>query len=832
MTVAIRCNTCRLRSLIRIQELSRSRKAAAFSTSSLRVLPRAKKSKAATLPSQSRNAPAPTETLTHRQQVSLIESLYTSGQISREEWRESVWIQAGLKDDWEGNRADGGRSGSVEDEMRRLKEWYKGDGEVPGELLEEGERVVYERLFGGLGALEVDGGGEVEEGEGGGTGVLREGVDGELEEVVFEEEGVERKRRNKRNRGNEVLVRDITAAMEGRKEGEEEVVTRERKSRLGRAETKDLQELMELQQEEIRDERTHDTDSAEMGEHDPESEGNEFLRCHPLTAANRFETFPSTLNMPRHTLTDPIETMLANMSNKHINEHATRIFGGPGLPYSTSTPHRGKAMPQKPIALDAYQSQMAPIEADVYMASLIPGVYASVMSVLVETRKRLGTQWARELVQKAERGELKILDAGGGGAGVLAVREMIRAEWETAHEESHDDVESPMALAEADGKAGGEGARSPLGQATVLTGSDTLRKRAAKLLENTTFVPRLPDYIHTEEAKQKGKFDIVIAPHTLWPLKEDYIRKTHVQNLWSLVSAEGGILLLMEKGVPRGFEMVAGARDMLLETRIASPGSTTRERAINEFVPEDEASPSQPLNAVAKEEAMIIAPCTNHSACPMYLQKGKVKGRKDICAFQQRYHRPPFLQRIYGSKGKNHEDVEFSYLSLMRGRNLRIEQSPATTDAAFAGHSAPTSAPHSLTLPRLILPPIKRKGHVILDLCTPAGTLERWTVPRSFSRQAYRDARKASWGDLWALGAKTRIPRRAMVRKQRDEKEGRGQEVGGEGDAVGSDEFGRVTFGGERVFDGGRVRGGVKVKGIRDKRDKKGDGRGRRKNQN
>jgi len=54
---------------------------------------------------------------------------------------------------------------------------------------------------------------------------------------------------------------------------------------------------------------------------------------------------------------------------------------------------------------------------------------------------------------------------------------------------------------------------------------------------------------------------------------------------------------------------------------------------------------------------------------------------------------------------------------------------------------------------------MKRRGHVILDVCTAKGEIERWTVPRSFGHQAYRDARKSRWGDLWALGAKTRIPR-------------------------------------------------------------------------
>ncbi|EME38781.1 hypothetical protein DOTSEDRAFT_101340, partial [Dothistroma septosporum NZE10] len=613
-----------------------------------------------------------------------------------------------------------------EERVRRLREWYSGDV-VPGALLEEEEVRIYERLFGKIRDIEMGVEEEMDVEEEPGTGVLRESAQGELEEVEFDEEldiedegDVPQRRRS----GDERLADDIRAAMEG-------------------------------EQNDRRDET-------------PDGENGQDLvqRSHPLSITNRFATSPATLQMPKLSFVDPVTAMLSGISNAHLSETAHRVFGGPGLPYSTSTPTRGRAMPQKPIALDAYQGQMAEIEADVYVSTIMPGMYSSIMSTLTETRKRLGTAWAENMVRIAEAGKLRILDAGGSGAGVLAVRGMIRAEWERMHEDGYGD-ESPMALAELDGKAGGESAMPPMGSATVLTGSDALRKRVSKLLDNTTFVPRLPDYVHTEVAKQHGKFDIVIAPHTLWPLKEDYIRKTHVQNLWSLLSNDGGVLLLLEKGVARGFELIAGARDMLLDSRIASPDSLERQRDITEPVQKDFEVEWDILKSVPKETGMIIAPCTNHSSCPMYAQKGLVKGRRDICAFEQRYHRPQFLQTIFGTKGRNHEDVEFSYISVMRGRDLRkeattadfIQQGLEARNRAFKGYETSSQDPHSLSLPRTILPPIKRKGHVILDLCTPAGNLERWTVPRSFSKQAYRDARKSQWGDLWAMGAKTSISR-------------------------------------------------------------------------
>jgi hypothetical protein len=52
---------------------------------------------------------------------------------------------------------------------------------------------------------------------------------------------------------------------------------------------------------------------------------------------------------------------------------------------------------------------------------------------------------------------------------------------------------------------------------------------------------------------------------------------------------------------------------------------------------------------------------------------------------------------------------------------------------------------------------------VTMDMCTPEGKIERWTVPKSFSKLAYHDARKSRWGDLWALGAKTRVPRNLRI---------------------------------------------------------------------
>lgn len=640
---------------------------------------------------------------------------------------------------------------SVEERALKVREGF---GDVlPEGLLGEEEEKVYLRLYGepvvrmrevDLEKFEDEVVGEMRaeaelEDEEEGTGVfVREGEEGELEEVEFEDEE------------EGVLVG----------EGGEEIMDPEDvDSRLA----DDMRIAMEREEE--------------FDEDDEDGDGT--LRAHPLTTEGRFSTSPSSVQLPKATFVQPIEVLLSGTPSVHIKDAAHRIFGGIGLPNSTSTPSLAKMMQQKPIPIDASQGRMTEIDANTFLAVLMPAMYSTVMSALVESRKRLGTAWAEGLVRKAEAGELKILDAGGAGAGVLAVREMLRAEWERMHEEDVD-ASSSLGVSEADGKIGGPNLSPPLGNATVLTGSDALRQRSSALLENTTFIPRLPDYFHTETAKHTGKFDIVIAPHTIFPIREDWARKNHVDNLWSLASVDGGMLIMLEKGIARGFEAIALAREHLLKNHIASPTTETASQDIDET----DITWEEPK----KDTGMIVAPCTNHTDCPMYTgkNKGVIKGRKDICHFNQRYTRPPFLQKILGAKDKNFEDLKFSYVSLLRGRDLRVPdaafatpptaiQGDSATDRAFVGYESLDSTtelnPSTLSLPRQILPPLKRRGHVILDMCTPAGSLERWTVPRSFSKRAFRDARKSSWGDLWALGAKTRVVRTARVGdKKRDRK--------------------------------------------------------------
>lgn len=113
--------------------------------------------------------------------------------------------------------------------------------------------------------------------------------------------------------------------------------------------------------------------------------------------------------------------------------------------------------------------------------------------------------------------------------------------------------------------------------------------------------------------------------------------------------------------------------------------------------------------------ATIAAPCPHDAACPM--------PAGDWCHFAQRLARTP-LHRGAKAATLSYEDEKYSYVAAVR-----------LAETARA--------------PRVLRHPQTRKGHIIFELCTPAG-LQRRTVSRK-EGPAYRRARDARWGSTLNL---------------------------------------------------------------------------------
>ncbi|KAM0271940.1 hypothetical protein ACHAQH_008878 [Verticillium albo-atrum] len=630
--------------------------------------------------------------------------------------------------------------------------------------------------------------------------LLRQAADGDLEEVAYstenpsaeeaalldaEAEGeltpdqhdyINATARSQREYDALVMLQKDFQAARLRTQKEEEAAQVDFEQRIageaGKDEHAEILEQLREEDKKLRDERTEESRTAlaemqaasraaeaQAREESGDWDDLEFVsvRTHAYTKEGRFATSPRTLPLPSATFNDPITQLLDRTHVKHIRLAAEAALGGGGLPNSPATPASKRSVPQKGVGLQAAQPKMSQIDADAFIATVLPPSYASAMSTMTEVRKRLGSGWIRKLLK--QEGGPRILDAGSGGASLAAWQDVAQAEWDVMRESK-----------EVKGSV-------PPGKKTVIVGSDTLRHRVSSFLDDTTFLPRLPDYVHSHDNVHKHidapqvpqprkMYDVIVASYVLLGVKEGHRRTAVLNQLWSLLSPEGGVLIFIEKAHPRGFEAVADVRDRLINEYLHTPGDSMEEPTITD---EKDAGYRAP-----KEPGMIVAPCTNHKTCPMYVVKGQSNGRKDFCSFQQRFTRPRFLQQILEAKHRNDDDVQFSYVAIQRGgkaaENLLVGDE--ATERAFEGYGDATRAPNMLSLPRQILPPLKRKGHVQLEVCTPSGRIERWTVPRSRGKQAYHDARKAAWGDLWALGAKVRSERLVRLGRSLAEDDG------------------------------------------------------------
>ena len=120
-------------------------------------------------------------------------------------------------------------------------------------------------------------------------------------------------------------------------------------------------------------------------------------------------------------------------------------------------------------------------------------------------------------------------------------------------------------------------------------------------------------------------------------------------------------------------------------------------------------------SALIANAAHIFAPCPHAGACPM-------AAAGDWCHFSQRVERTSQHRQLKGGD-LGYEDEKFSYL-------VAAKNNPPSVGARIVRH------------------PGKHSGHVQLALCTAQGRIQNRTVTRS-SKEAYRRARKAEWGDIW-----------------------------------------------------------------------------------
>ncbi|WVQ83226.1 3-methyl-2-oxobutanoate hydroxymethyltransferase [Cryptococcus sp. DSM 104549] len=384
-------------------------------------------------------------------------------------------------------------------------------------------------------------------------------------------------------------------------------------------------------------------------------------------------------------------------------------------------------------------------------AAILPGEYGAVRNVMGELEQRLGRNWR----EQAGNGQV-VEFAGGHGAGVWATLdsagalESSRRDWQTAPENL--DIQFVQAS-----RYGLEIVETIVNQ--VVNGTDE-EQPIANVQYNRQYIP-------TAEPPS-----LVLSTFQLASFALPKIRNEHLKSLLALNSP---YIVLIERSSREGWAAISEARTFLLE----------------------QSTSDDPLH--------VVAPCPHDGHCPMV-------GKKEPCSFSQRIERPSFVRRTKHSK-RNEEEKGYCYLIIGRGDRPVISAgifglSERETDMLQAGrvgrvgreaaevallkaqgqtilrevegHEAiletfqepvKGSADHiergnqvlpedreemedSLRMeaygwPRLVAPPLKRKGHVTMDVCAAEGHIQRVVHSKSHGKQAYYDARKTSWGDIF-----------------------------------------------------------------------------------
>ncbi|KAJ2388923.1 37S ribosomal protein S22 [Coemansia sp. RSA 2559] len=362
--------------------------------------------------------------------------------------------------------------------------------------------------------------------------------------------------------------------------------------------------------------------------------------------------------------------------------------------------------------LKPHTIEFGKFETAAYVAAFVPATYGPIFNVLTELASRI-PGFAPQ----------SVLDFGAGPAPVLWAAQEI---WPRFGRYLGVDVSEDMLQS---------------AEALLTSVPHDLR---AKEIEFERYLAPLPtdapdgSSSAPDGSPSKGTFDLVVSAFTLSDLPTDAIRKSTVETLWQRTR---DTLVLIDRGSPDSSRMISEARAQLIELERANqnrgdPGIHT------------------------------LAPFANDLPDP-------TSGTLAWIHFSQRIQRPMCTMLTKKSKS-NVEDLRYSYIIMRRGPRLPLEAPAEGTQGDLAAEQRHSGAYRSMGVrrkskdqlsreanhwARAILPPIKRKGHVTVDVLTAESAIERWTFTKSHDKQAYRDLRKASWGDLIPHAPKTVVVR-------------------------------------------------------------------------
>ncbi|CAG58883.1 uncharacterized protein GVI51_E06017 [Nakaseomyces glabratus] len=436
-----------------------------------------------------------------------------------------------------------------------------------------------------------------------------------------------------------------------------------------------------------------------------------------------------------------------------------------------------------------HRSTKSPMEVDAHIASIFLQNYTAIFQTLMELKKR----------KKSFRPK-RVLDIGFGPAtGILAFNDVMGPDYKCETKDSviygHIEMQKRAKLLlsrQYNEIPDNDEAVSECREQNVddIPEEDSLvgAVMTKKININTNLRTNLPT---------ASEYDLIIMTHQLLKTKEKFNTEVeeNLSNVLNLL-APNGQLIIIERGNPIGYETIARARQIMLrpenypDEKGKIPRPWEKGYIRNRFRENSNSIPHEDY-ASAKTDYYLyeIAPYPHHgkdilqTGKPIYYELKEGKNLKFI-NFQKTVRRPKFsiehkrgqllsapwdrkgdrFVDLSGSgrrNGNDYEIVNFCYIIMERTSTDKstLEKIKRARENSKNNHTAAdfNLECSSVTWPRIITEPVKRKGHVTLDVVTATGLIEKWTIPKSFSKEIYHDARKAIKGDLWPHSAKTKI---------------------------------------------------------------------------
>uniref|UniRef100_A0A0W0FSA2 Rsm22-domain-containing protein n=1 Tax=Moniliophthora roreri TaxID=221103 RepID=A0A0W0FSA2_MONRR len=249
-----------------------------------------------------------------------------------------------------------------------------------------------------------------------------------------------------------------------------------------------------------------------------------------------------------------------------------------------------------------------------------------------------------------------------------------------------------------------------------------------------------------------GHDTLALSAFYLSSLPTHLARKQLVKEMWE---SGAHTLVLIDHNNMTGFENIAEARKLML--------------AMGRKEMQDPKSADWPIRG-----SHVVAPCPHDGECPLY-DPGSTRL---VCGFSQRLQTPSFIRRTKHSKA-GYEDIGYSYIIIRRGErpsntttqsgrvgavgrrqmvkeaeaNVPIRELALHNDQEPYALEEPDEHPKIVRIdaekpkvplredldatlrqeafywPRLVFPPLKKSGHVILDSCTAEGKHAQWAIP-------------------------------------------------------------------------------------------------------